>query len=847
MPTRLFTAPQKSASLWLAAMLTCALLQGCDSGADTQGNAQPPVATDTTAPATPANLVAVAASSSRIDLTWTATTDSGGSGVGGYYLYRNGSATPLTTVAAPTVTYADTALTPATQYTYTIRAFDNAGNQSSLSTSTAATTQSIVVPAGSGLDSRPSNTTCLAGDRPTSSDLITLAPFTTISFNQALLLLQAPADAAHWYVVQQGGLIRRFTGSAATSTTTFIDMSARVTTSSEAGLLGMAFHPDFPTDGRVFLSYTVRVSGQLLSRVSSFVSNDNGVTLDATSESVLLTVNQPEDNHNGGNIVFGPDGFLYIGLGDGGGGGDAHGTIGNGQRLTTLLGKMLRIDVDHGSPYGIPADNPFAQNAICPAAGRASGECPELYAWGFRNPWRWSFDRDNGELWLADVGQNQWEEVDKVTLGGNYGWRCREGAHDFNAGTAGCSTAPLIEPIAEYDHGIGISITGGYVYRGSQSTALRGRYLFGDFGSGRIFAWLPENATASAPKQATQLLDSDESIASFAQGNDGELYVVGYDSLSRIVFQPPAATGNLPEKLSETGCAAANDVTKPAFGLIPYDVNAAFWSDGAVKQRWMALPNGTAATVQADGDWTLPSGTVLVKNFRVADRLIETRLLKRHNDGNWSGATYEWNTAQTEATLLRGGAVRDIGNGQQWIFPSESQCLDCHTAAAGRALGLESHQLNRDFTYPQTSRTANQLLTLSSIGVVSPPVTTPQTQPALPDPFNASLSLNDRARSYLHTNCAQCHRPGGTTQSTMDLRYSTALTATATCNAPPLAGDLGLGAAARLIAPGVADNSLIVNRSNRRDQHRMPPLGSAIVDTAGVDLLKAWINSLTGC
>jgi uncharacterized repeat protein (TIGR03806 family) len=826
-------------------MAALAVTQGCDSGSGTPANevTNPPVLSDTTAPPVPENLQATAASATRIDLNWSAVTDSGSSGLAGYRIYRDGSSSPLATVAATATTYSDTAVNAATQYSYAVRAFDNAGNQSGLSITAAVATSA----ASGGLDSRPANTTCLAGAPPTNGAVISLAPFTGLTFNMALAMLQAPADNEHWYVVEQAGLVKRFSATTPTATTNFIDLRARVTVGSEAGLLGMAFHPDFPTDRRVFLSYTLRVGNQLLSRIASFISNDGGVTLDPASESVLLTLNQPEDNHNGGNIAFGPDGFLYVGFGDGGGGGDAHGTTGNGQRLTTLLGKLLRIDIDATAPYGIPSDNPFANNTRCGAAARATGECPEIYAWGLRNPWRWSFDRSTGELWLADVGQNQWEEVDKVTLGGNYGWRCREGAHDFNAATPGCASAPLIEPVAEYDHTIGNSITGGYVYRGPQNTVLRGRYLFGDFGSGRIFAWLPENATTDAPRRATQLLDSSLNVASFGQGNDGELYVVGYDSLHRIVFQAPAANNTVAEKLSETGCVTATDVALPATGLIPYEVNAAFWSDGATKQRWMALPDGATIAVQSDGDWTFPERSVLVKNFRIDDRVIETRLLMRHTDGSWGGFTYEWNADQTDATLVRGGAVRDIGNGRQWIFPSESQCLECHTAAAGRALGLETMQLNRTFTYPQTNRTANQLLSLSSIGVVTPAITTPQSEPVLPDPSDVSLALDARARAYLHTNCAQCHRPGGPTPSNMDLRFATALAATATCNVAPQSGDLGIGAGARLIAPGSATNSIIVNRSNRRDQHGMPPLGSGQVDTDGVALLTAWIDALTGC
>jgi glucose/arabinose dehydrogenase len=307
------------------------------------------------------------------------------------------------------------------------------------------------------------------------------------------------------------------------------------------GLLGMAFHPNFPTDPRVFLSYTNQDAG-LVSRISSFRTLDNGATLDPGTEQILLTLNQPEANHNGGNIAFGPDGLLYIGFGDGGGGGDNHGAIGNGQRLTTMLGKVLRIDVGAASAtsYTVPDGNPFFNGTDrCPAAGRASGNCPEIFAWGFRNPWRWSFDRLNGDLWVADVGQGMWEEVDQVTVENNYGWRCREGAHDFNL--SGCTGGGLTDPVAEYDHSLGVSITGGYVYRGTQATNLTGRFLFGDFGSGRIWAWIPESA--AQPRAPTQLLDTDLSIASFGQANDGELYIVNYGgTLHHIEFQAGPVT-----------------------------------------------------------------------------------------------------------------------------------------------------------------------------------------------------------------------------------------------------------------------------------------------------------------
>lgn len=842
--------------LALAVMISA--MPGCgghsSSPAPTPPAPEPPApAADTTAPTVPANVTATASSDTRIDLSWTASTDTGGSNLSGYRIFRDGATTALATVNAPATTYADTGLGANSEHRYLVRAFDGAGNESADSASVVATTLEPPAADASGLDERPTNTSCVAWNRP-STGSIQVERFTTLSFNSSVAMLQAPGDDSRWFVVEQGGKVKQFSGASATTKTDFIDISARVNgpgdtpdPGGEMGLLGMAFSPGFPADPRVFLSYTALVSGQRVSRISSFTTADGGATLDPASETIRLTLNQPESNHKGGNIAFGKDGYLYIGFGDGGGGGDNHGDPGNGQLLTTLLGKMLRIDVSPATGYDIPADNPFAGNPKCPASG-GSQSCPEIYAWGFRNPWRWSFDRDNGSLWVGDVGQDKWEEVDTVARGGNYGWRCREGAHNYLPGSIGCSTAATIDPVAEYDHTQGSAITGGYVYRGPQDTPFKGRYIFGDSGSGRIWAWIPENATSTEPRKPTELADTSLQIVSFGEGNDGELYVVNYNSLHRIVFQAPTGGGIVPTQLSATGCVSAADAKQPADGLIPYDINAPFWSDGASKQRWIGLPDSSKITVQSSGDWDFPNGTVLMKNFSVGSKLIETRLFMRHaDDGSWGGYTYSWNDAQTDATLVKGGAVRDIGNAQQWIYPSEAQCVQCHTSVAGNSLGLETAQLNRTLTYARTGRTANELFTLSHIQALTPPISNPAAQPALTNPADTSASLNDRARAYLHTNCSQCHRPGGPTPSAMDLRYTTALADTGACNAAPQSGDLGLGSAARLIAPGSATNSIIVNRMNRRDANAMPPVGSNIVDADGVQLLTQWIDGLTGC
>lgn len=342
--------------------------------------------------------------------------------------------------------------------------------------------------------------------------------FPNLDFSLPVAMMQAPADPSRFYVVEKGGSVRAFASDTATTTSSafFTDSNSVVDDGpNEAGLLGMAFHPNYANNATVYLSYT-RDGSPLVSYVSRFTVVNGSI--DANTEQAVLTVDQPYTNHNGGQITFGPDGYLYIGLGDGGSGGDPDN---NGQDTHTLLGALLRIDVDGGAPYAIPADNPFAASTGC---GNGGG-CPELFAWGLRNPWRWSFDRNNGELWLADVGQNAWEEVNRVRNGENYGWRIREGAHCFNP-SSGCETAGLVDPVAEYDHDLGNSITGGYVYRGDAIAQLQGYYLYGDFGSGRIWALDAESDDA----QPVLLMNTDLGISSFAEDSEGEVYVLDYRS-----------------------------------------------------------------------------------------------------------------------------------------------------------------------------------------------------------------------------------------------------------------------------------------------------------------------------
>lgn len=808
-------------------------------------------ANDNTPPSVPANVTAVAQSPSQILVSWSASTDA--SGISGYRVFRNGGGTPIATVTS--TSYTNTGLAAATQYSYAVVAVDaaNPANVSAASAPATATTLASA-PVG-GLDSRPANTTCLAGDPPgTAVSLAVQRVFTGLgNFNQPIALLQEPASNARWYVVQKTGSVRVFDNTANVATSqVFLDVSGRLNSapgspSDERGLLGMAFHPDWPTNPRVYLFYTgTDTTLGLVDRVSVFRSTDGGNTLAANTEIELLNVQDPESNHNGGNIAFGPDGMLYIGIGDGGGGGDVHGPIGNGQRLTTLLGKMLRIDVSAASqatPYTIPASNPYAANPRC-TGGTGAANCPEIYAYGFRNPWRWSFDRGGShELWLNDVGQSALEEIDNVVLGGNYGWRCFEGANPFS-GTCGTNPDP-IAPVAQYGRSQGFSTTGGFVYRGSAIPALNGRYVFGDYGGG---LWSIARDTTPTLTLGNGL-STGLSLVAFGQDQAGELYIVNLGSsansgtLHRIV-QGTGGGRQIPAQLSATGCVNAANPTQPATGLIPYAPNAPFFSDGARKDRWLALPDGQRITLDAGNDFDFPDGSVLVKNFTLGSTLVETRLFMRHNDGSWAGYTYEWNSGNTEATRVVGGKTVQVA-GQAWEFPSEAQCLQCHTAAAGRTLGLEVGQLNGNFGYP-TGRTANQLTTLDAIDVLTPALTqAPAQLPVIPDPFG-SAALGARARAWLHTNCANCHQPGGGSQSTMDLRFTTALNATSACDVAPMLGTLGI-TNPRLIAPGSAARSVVIARVDRTGTDAMPPLSRHQIDTAGVQLLTAWVNGLATC
>jgi len=337
--------------------------------------------------------------------------------------------------------------------------------------------------------------------------------FPNLTFNSPVGLYDSGDGTNRLFVVEQGGKIWVFNNNInENERILYLDISDLISTGGERGLLGFAFHPNYGINGFFYVYYTKTGSGD--SKISRFKVNMTDSNLaNKSSELKILEVPQPFGNHNGGQLSFGQDGYLYIALGDGGGSGDPSG---HGQDRTTLLGAILRIDIDSGTPYTIPMDNPFYNNI--------NGYKEEIFAFGFRNPWRFSFDPTTGNLWAGDVGQNSWEEIDIVESGRNYGWNSKEGNHNFNPGS---NVTEIEPPVHEYSSlGVENAITGGFVYRGAELTGLYGNYIYADYGSGKIWALDYKNGMVV---KNTLLIDSNLVIPSFGVDSNNELYICAFD------------------------------------------------------------------------------------------------------------------------------------------------------------------------------------------------------------------------------------------------------------------------------------------------------------------------------
>lgn len=702
------------------------------------------------------------------------------------------------------------------------------------------------------------------------------AAFTGANINGPLTLTHANDGSNRIFVGERDGRIKVFPKVEPTpAATTYLDFSSVVDTGSEGGFLGLAFHPNYATTGYVFTSYTsstINGDGQFYNVLSRWKVSDSDPNVgDPGSELVFLTVLQTAKNHNGGDLAFGPDGYLYMTIGDGGPQGDP---AGHGQNTSTWLGSIIRIDIDNPASvsqhYSIPADNPFANDN--------TGALKEIYAWGFRNPWRLTFDRLTGSMWVGDVGQGRIEEAGIIGLGTNAGWRIMEGPECYPNNSPNCDKTGLKQPEVYYYHqvdgkeGGGRSISGGYVYRGTDVPALYGAYLYADWNVPNVWAYKHGEEPMPNPDDGSDaLFIGPGQVGAFGQDADGEVYMLklyGGEAIWHFVqtdSEPQPA--NFPQTLTATGCFSDLATLTPVSGLFEYAVNAPLWSDTANKGRWFVLPDGTKITYADDGAWQFPVGTLFIKHFALETQEgvastevpLETRFMVQEANGQTRGYTYRWNDEGTEAYLLPGAATRDLtltldepgaaAMPYTWRFPSRTQCSTCHNSITGGPLGLETGQLNRAHLYPDLYPVPlNTIEALTLYGLFEEPPATPlDALTAFPELANNGASNGDRARAYLHANCANCHRQQSASGVPLDLGWTTDLGSMNACNEPPTKGDLGI-AGAQLISPGDAAASVLYLRMITPDHGaRMPPISAALVDEDAAAVVAAWINSLSGC
>ena len=729
--------------------------------------------------------------------------------------------------------------------------------------------------------------------------------FPGVSFTKALCFVTPPGDTKRLFVCEIGGLLKVIPDvTAATPTSSVVlDLPTLIATpartpaetitagaNGECGLLGLAFHPNYASNGYFYIAYSATKAGKtgFYQRVSRFTVPQAQIgaaapVADPTSESILIEQLDQGANHNGGDLHFGPDGYLYWSVGDEENPND---TRLNSQRINKdFFSGLFRIDVDkkpgnldpnvHASVprdngvarYAVPVDNPFVGAtsfggvAVDPTAVRT-----EFYAVGLRSPWRFSFDDATGEIWLGDVGQDRYEELDVIQKGGNYGWVFREGLHDNNTTNAGWAPKPAnftsIDPIYEYVHATldgdsdfkGNAIIGGLVYHGSRIPALAGSYIFGDQVSGNIWS-LTRAGNVAGGAVSIKRIAGQAFLTNFGTDpSNGDVLVSDYfgGRIMRIVAATP--TGTFPATLSATGLFADLTDLSPSPGLIPYQPNLTFWSDHAVKQRWFTIPDDTSRmSWSKDGPWTFPVGQMWVKHFDMemvrgdssTKKRIETRVLVRNATGAY-GVSYRWNDAQTEATLVEDGgadfpltvSVNGVPTTQQWRIPSRSQCMSCHTPVAGTALSFNTRQLNRPYTI--NGVTGNQLDLLKQMGYLTNDPGAPSTLPHHPSLTDTTVPLEGRVRAYLDVNCSYCHQPGGAGPS-WDGRSMLTLDETGlihgTVSVAQNPGD-------ELIDPGDAVHSAVLSRIAVTNGYtRMPPLASSVIDQDAVALLTAWIGA----
>ena len=670
--------------------------------------------------------------------------------------------------------------------------------------------------------------------------------FTGITWSQPIYVKREPGSG-NLFVIQKGGETENPTRIVRVNDRADAVEVSEVLAVADSKVYGLTFHPRYSDNGYLYLFSNVSTGeSEGMNRVTRFtVSHDSAAAVPGDPNSRQVIIQWKSMGHDGGDLVFGHDGMLYITSGDGTSDSDRWLSA---QDVTNLLGGVLRIDVDRpedGMMYSIPSDNPFVD---------LPGARGEFWAIGLRNPWRMSIDDITGQIWVGNNGQDLWETAHLLGRGENYGWSVYEGSHPFYAHRE-IGPGQLVAPTFEHHHTESRSLTGGVVYYGDRLPELRGAYVYGDYSTGKIWAGR-HNGTQVTSHQ--EIADTTLQIVGFSNSHGGELLVVDYAGGIYRLEAIPAAVGDtkpgFPRKLSATGIFASVPDHVLAPGIVPYDVISPGWNDGAVAERFIALPDDLQIAGNQPDTWSFPDKAVLLQTLSVtvdggetftSKRRIETRILTKQQ-GEWSGYTYEWNKNQDEAALvhvsgkniqIRGAS----GSVQNWRIPARTECMSCHSRAANFVLGLTRLQTDRNHKYGATED--NQLRTLRHIGLVSGSPASDDEQPKLVNPNDPVAPLELRVKSYLHTNCSGCHIPAGGGNARLELRYSTQLEDMGLLSKFPQHATFGL-AQPRIIFPAEPDQSVMLVRLSRRGRGQMPPLVSNQVDTGAVELFRQWIWSL---
>ena len=685
----------------------------------------------------------------------------------------------------------------------------------------------------------------------------------------------------------------------------------------------LAFHPKWAENGYVYLGNNGEKGPKGDEKKPAKFSRATRYTMQTKPpyaiipNSAKVIIEVQSNGHNGAALVFGHDGMFYFTTGDGTSDSDTNVV---GQDMSTLLSKVLRIDVDHpekGAPggvsprmYSIPKDNPFVG---------MKGARPEIWALGLRAPWRMCVDEKTGHLWVGQNGQDLWEQAFLVKKGDNYGWSVMEGNHPFYLERK-LAPVPLVKPTVEHHHSEARSLTGGLVYYGKKHPDLVGHYIYGDYSTGKVWAVKHDGNKILSHRE---IADTRLVITGFGTDSKGEILIAHFlpkdkgGALYTLVPTPPEKrVTTFPKKLSESGLFKSVKGHVMEEALIPYSVNAVLWSDGAAKQRWLGLPKGAKIDYRKSRGWEFPDQTVIVKSFYLdteegnpkSRRWIETRFLTRQGT-EWYGYSYAWNDEQSEGTLIESkGADREYtiktaaGDKKlNWRYPSRSECMVCHSRAAHYVLGFTELQMNHVHTYLSSPGTPgegsgvregakeNQLAVFERLGLFNrfnwasetrerlrvelkakgrttkeineeialrtatrgqrgPAESAllpfnPESTPKLVDPYDKGQDLTARVRSYLHSNCAQCHVESGGGNAAMELEFTKKLDEMKIIDVKPVHDSFGIKDA-RLVAPGHPERSVLLHRISHRDKGHMPPLATRVVDQQMVETIREWIREM---